>query len=82
MKILLPIFSLLFLFSSIASAQMSATLTIQDQQYLSESYQVEGEFYSYSPYVFFLQAESQQYVPLEFQFFHEDQLVTIFIMAQ
>ena len=75
MKILLPIFSLLFLFSSIASAQMSATLTIQDQQYLSESYQVEGEFYSYSPYVFFLQAESQQYVPLEFQFFHEDQLI-------
>ena len=75
MKILLPIFSLLFLFSSITSAQMSATLTIQDQQYLSESYQVEGEFIPYASSTILLFTKESYDAELSFQFSYQEKII-------
>lgn len=75
MKILLSIFSLLLLFPNISSAQMNATLTVQDQQFLSESYKLESGFYSYSPDVILLKAAKVDVATLEFQFPLEDKII-------
>lgn len=75
MKILQSIFSLLLLFPNITAAQMSATLTVQDQQFLSESYKLESGFYSYSPDVILFKAAIVDLATLEFQFPLEDKII-------
>jgi hypothetical protein len=75
MKLLLPIFSFFLAFSNIASSQMSATLNIQDQQYLSESYKVEGEFIPYASSTILLFTNESYDAELAFQFSYQEKII-------
>jgi hypothetical protein len=54
---------------------MSATLTIQDQQYLSESYQVEGEFIPYASSTILLFTKESYDAELSFQFSYQEKII-------
>ena len=75
MRLLLPILSFLLAFWNIASAQMSATLNIQDQQYLSESYKVEDEFIPYASSTILLFTKESYNAELSFQFSYQEKII-------